>query len=78
MRTFVNTLSRRRAVGEAFPCPLLLVYATADPMVPPKVGRALHALLPDADMVWLEQASHFAHVDNPDAFVNATLPWLQA
>jgi pimeloyl-ACP methyl ester carboxylesterase len=78
MRTFVSTLSRRRAVGEAFPCPLLLVYATADPMVPPEVGRALHALLPEADMVWLEQASHFAHVDNPDAFVNATLPWLQA
>lgn len=78
MRTFVDVLSQRRTRGESFPVPLRLVYASADPMVPPSVGHALHALVPDADMVWLDEASHFAHVDNPDAFVSAALPWLQA
>jgi pimeloyl-ACP methyl ester carboxylesterase len=27
--------------------------------------------------VWLEEASHFAHVDAPEAFLAAALPFLQ-
>lgn len=59
-----------------FPIPLRLVYARRDPMVPPVVGERLARLLPSADMVWLEAASHFAHVDATDAFVHAVLPFL--
>lgn len=61
-----------------FPIPLQLVYARRDPMVPPQVGERLHALLPDAEMVWLEEASHFAHVDATERFVEAVLPFLNA
>jgi len=59
-----------------FPVPLQLVYARTDPMVPPEMGHALHRLVPEAEMVWLEKSSHFAHVDTPEAFLDAALPFL--
>ena len=46
-------------------------------MVPPEVGEALHALVPGAEMVWLAESSHFAHVDTPEAFVAAVAPFLR-
>lgn len=61
---------------ERFPIPLLLVYARQDKMVPPIVGERLAALIPDARIEWLEEASHFAHVDAPEAFLGAALPFL--
>ena len=60
-----------------FPIPLQLVYARRDPMVPPVVGERLGALVPDAQVVWLEDASHFAHVDATDRFVATVLPFLE-
>ena len=76
MREFTQQLKQRRQKHEPFPVPLLLVYASTDPIVPPAVGKRLAALLPDAHMVWLRDASHFAHVDNPDAFFEAVFPFL--
>lgn len=61
---------------DRFPIPLLLVYARQDKMVPPAVGERLARLIPDARIEWLEQASHFAHVDAPEAFLRAAQPFL--
>jgi pimeloyl-ACP methyl ester carboxylesterase len=72
MREFVRALQRR-----TFPIPLLLVYAQEDPMVPPQVGRALGALVPDAQLVWLEKSSHFAHVDSPGRLLEHVEPFLR-
>jgi pimeloyl-ACP methyl ester carboxylesterase len=66
-----------RARGEPFPAPLMLLYARQDPMVPPRNGAELHALVPGARMVWIEQSSHFAHVDTPERVVDEVLPFLQ-
>jgi pimeloyl-ACP methyl ester carboxylesterase len=63
--TFVATLTARRAAHQPFPIPLLLLYSRQDPLVPPSVGNRLHALVPDAPLVWLDNTSHFAHVDTP-------------
>ena len=63
---------------DRFPVPMLLVYARQDRMVPPVVGERLARLVPDARIAWLEHASHFAHVDAPDAFLRAALPFLQS
>lgn len=60
-----------------FPIPLQLVYAARDPMVPPEVGQRLRALVPAAEFVELQEASHFAHVDAVDAFVRVALPFLR-
>ena len=70
--TFVDDL------GDApFPVPLRLVYATTDPLVKPENGRRLKAAIPAAELIWLEKTSHFAHVDTPDALVDAVLPFLK-
>ncbi len=72
MASFERELAARRR----FPIPLSLVYAARDPMVPPSVGDRFRALLPDARFTRLEDASHFAHVDASDRFVDAVLPFL--
>lgn len=77
LRAFTHELAARRDRGERFATPLELVYARHDPMVPPRVGHALHALIPDARMTWLDHASHFAHVDAPDAFAAIARRWLE-
>jgi pimeloyl-ACP methyl ester carboxylesterase len=59
-----------------FPVPLMLVYAAKDPIVPPIVGQRLRALVPDAQFVELDEASHFAHVDAAERFVAACEPFL--
>ncbi|MCB9660765.1 MAG: alpha/beta hydrolase [Polyangiales bacterium] len=76
MARFTGELETRRARGERFPIPLQLMYAPRDPMVPPRVGDRLRALLPGAEFVALTRGSHFAHVDAPDAFLDAALPFL--
>jgi len=76
MDTFAATLEALEARGESFPIPLQLVYAKADPMVPPSVGRRLRDLIPDAQWVELERGSHFAHVDAPELFLAAVRPFL--
>jgi len=64
------------ALNGRFPIPLQLVYAKADPMVPPVVGKGLARLLPSASYVELERGSHFAHVDAPDLFLRTAMPFL--
>jgi pimeloyl-ACP methyl ester carboxylesterase len=76
MRALVLELAARRDRGEPFPVPLLLVYAATDPMVPPQVGDQLAALIPSAEFVRLDEASHFAHVDATERLVAAITPFL--
>lgn len=73
---FNRQLERRREAG-GFPIPLMLIYARQDPMVPPVVGERLAAMVPDAEMVWLDEASHFAHVDAPGRFAGPALEFLR-
>jgi pimeloyl-ACP methyl ester carboxylesterase len=75
MRAFERDLRR---LGGDFPIPLSFVYAKRDPMVPPSVGARMAELLPRAPFVWLDRASHFAHVDAAERFVDAVLPFLRA
>lgn len=78
MRDFVAALASRRDRGEDFVVPLQLLYAAEDPMVPPRVGDELRALVPGASFARLQEASHFAHVDATERFVDAVLPFLTA
>jgi pimeloyl-ACP methyl ester carboxylesterase len=73
MREFRSALE-----AKPFPIPLLLVYARRDPMVPPEMGERLHELLPKAELRWLEQSSHFSHVDTPELLLETVLPFLTA
>jgi pimeloyl-ACP methyl ester carboxylesterase len=76
MRRFFRELGARHARGEPFPIPLLLVYAERDPMVPPSIGDRLVERIPDAQLIRMKGASHFAHVDAAVQFVPLVLPFL--
>jgi pimeloyl-ACP methyl ester carboxylesterase len=78
IRRFYRDLGRRQQAGEPFPVPLLLVYAEEDPMVPPRFGELLARRIPEARLVRLAGASHFAHVDAVEHFLPLVLPFLTA
>ncbi len=69
---FLKQLKQR----DGFPIPLMLLYAPADPMVSPEVGKVL-SVATGVDVTWLERGSHFAHVDATDEFLSAALPFLE-
>lgn len=77
MRRFGARLRALGESGEPFPRPVLLLYSTEDPMVPPRVGPALEALLPGARLEWLAESSHFMHVDTPERFLERALAFLR-
>jgi pimeloyl-ACP methyl ester carboxylesterase len=78
LKSFVAELERRRDQGQGFPAPLMLVYAREDPIVPPKIGPKLHRLVPDAELHWLENSSHFAHVDSPAPLAELVTSFLRS
>jgi pimeloyl-ACP methyl ester carboxylesterase len=76
MGALLGALERRKSDGQPFPVPLLLIYARRDPMVSPRVGVRLAELIPSAELVWLEDSSHFAQVDSPEELLELALPFL--
>jgi pimeloyl-ACP methyl ester carboxylesterase len=78
LRAFTAELRARFAERRGFPVPLMLLYADRDPLVSPRNGERLHALLPEAELSWITASSHFAHVDTPEQVVARVLPFLSA
>jgi pimeloyl-ACP methyl ester carboxylesterase len=72
---FHATLNQRRARSEPFPVPLTHLYARNDPMVPARFGPIL-AEATGAPLVWVEDASHFMHVDAVERFLPPALEFL--
>jgi pimeloyl-ACP methyl ester carboxylesterase len=77
MKRFGDRLRSLTERGEPFPRPVLLLYSTEDPMVPPAVGPALAALLGGSKLEWVPDTSHFMHVDTPEAFLERALRFLE-
>lgn len=75
-RALERKLEALRDSGDPFPVPLMLLYARNDPLVSPHNAHYLKRLVPSAELEWLDEASHFAHVDVPDAVVRITRPFL--
>jgi pimeloyl-ACP methyl ester carboxylesterase len=69
-------LRRRLTEGIAFPVPLLLLYASEDPLVDPAIGDRLLRLVPSATLVRVSRSSHFAHVDTPISVSHELLKFL--
>jgi len=74
MKLFIKQLEEQRA--REFPVPVLLLYAEQDPMVSPSMGTEYARLIPSAKLEWLTEASHFAHVDSVEQFVDRSLAFL--
>ncbi len=50
-------------------CPVRLLFAREDVMVPPEFGPMYQADIPGSELVWFDDASHFLHVDAPERTV---------
>ncbi|MBS2011302.1 MAG: alpha/beta hydrolase [Deltaproteobacteria bacterium] len=64
-----GALAARRRRGEPFPCPVRILYARKDVMVPASFGPLYHADIPGSELVWMDDASHFLQVDAPERTV---------
>jgi len=56
-------------------CPTLVVHSELDP-IPVEWAHTLVEAIPDADFVLLEDAGHFAHIEDAEQLAGAALPWL--
>ena len=63
----VVTMRDRVYLAEAVP--MLIVWGTADPIIPVEHARRLHRAAPHATYVEYEGAGHFPHLSDPDRFV---------
>ncbi len=77
MVEFQRQLKAMASESRPFPVPLLLLWARQDPMVSPHFGPKYAVRVPSATLEWVEDASHFAHVDQPAATAAAILRFLQ-
>jgi pimeloyl-ACP methyl ester carboxylesterase len=55
----------------------LLVFGTADPLIPQRWFERLARLRPDWDIAPLSGVGHDPHMEAPHRFLEAALPWLQ-
>jgi proline iminopeptidase len=56
-------------------CPTLVVHAELDP-IPLASSRFIADAIPDAELVVIPGANHFAFIEDPEAFVEAVEPFL--
>jgi pimeloyl-ACP methyl ester carboxylesterase len=75
VREFQRELLGRQARTLPFPVPLLHLYARKDPMVPPRFGAVL-AERTGAPIVWIDEGSHFMHVDAVGRFLPPVLDFM--
>jgi 3-oxoadipate enol-lactonase len=57
--------------------PTLVLAGADDPATPPTQGEEIAAAIPDARLVVVPDAAHFAQLEQPDAFAGAVLEHLQ-
>lgn len=56
-------------VEKKLPCPVKLLFARKDVMVPASFGPLYHRDIPGSELVWMDDVSHFVHVDAPERTV---------
>ncbi len=66
-----------RDVLPAIAVPTLVLGGERDAGYPPEEMRALAAAIPGASVEIIPSAGHLAHLDNPDAFAEAVLAFLE-
>jgi pimeloyl-ACP methyl ester carboxylesterase len=67
--SIIGELRARVQAGTAFPCPVRILFAKKDVMVPAAFGPLFHADIPGSELVWMDDASLFLQVDAPERTV---------
>ena len=69
----INTTDRLREVR----CPALVIVGEDDPGTPVEMSRAIHAVLPSAELAILRSASHLSNLEQPVEFNRVLLSFLE-
>lgn len=56
--------------------PTLLIYGAQDQTTPPELGRRIASLLPNSNLVVINEAGHYVHLDQTDQVINKIKTWL--
>lgn len=70
----LGTLDPMRTYG-TIGCPTLVVHSELDP-IPAEWSRLLANTIPGADFALIEDAGHFAHIEDEQRVHDAVVPWL--
>lgn len=70
----------RRFTGaiETHPSPLHVAWGPEDPVAVAAMAERLVAARPDATLAWIDGTGHYPMVEDPEAFLAAVLPFLEA
>lgn len=81
----IRYIEERRANEERFtgaiethPSPVHVVWGPEDPIAVAAMAERLVAARPDATLAWLPGAGHYPMVEDPEAFLAAVVPFLEA
>jgi pimeloyl-ACP methyl ester carboxylesterase len=62
---------------EKIAVPALVLWGAHDELIAPEVGRRAAARIPNAEFVLFEHSGHLPMEEEPEAFLNAVLPFLE-
>jgi pimeloyl-ACP methyl ester carboxylesterase len=57
--------------------PTLVLWGREDPIAVPAIAEQLAGEIPSAKLVWLERLGHFPMLEDPQAWVEPVLAWLE-
>lgn len=79
---FIRQNAMRREDGEAvlrsLTCPVLVLCGRHDVLTPPALHREMAALMPQAELVVVEDSGHMSPMEQPAAVTRAMRQWLSA
>ena len=74
-RSFARAESSLLGELHALRAPTCIVWGARDPVLPARLGRALHARLPGSSL-WVMSTGHSPFVEAPETFLDEVLPFL--
>jgi pimeloyl-ACP methyl ester carboxylesterase len=81
VRSVIDPLGQRVSARDrlylASEVPTLVVWGTADRIIPVEHAYTAHALMPGSHLVTVEGAGHFLPFENPAPFLDALVPFLR-
>ncbi|GIW59342.1 MAG: hypothetical protein KatS3mg087_0408 [Patescibacteria group bacterium] len=80
LKTYLHVNLRDSDLSEIFrtlSTPTLLIYGAKDHIVDPLVGRKLHKLIPNSQLIILPHSTHFASLEESDQFLSCLQTFLE-
>ena len=58
-------------------CPVLVICGDSDRLTPPECSQEIARLVPQAELVWIENCGHMLTMEKPEEVNAALMPWLR-